>query len=103
MRQAADRAAHFKAILKFTLFSLFLDDPDETETNRSQPLVGLKLFPPPRADTRALHKPQSIASRSLCCNQKALVVQARPLTAAQFLSHCDHPWREVALIWHRVD
>jgi hypothetical protein len=40
---------------------LFLDDPDEIETNRSQSLIGLNLFPPSRADTRAPHKPRSIA------------------------------------------
>jgi hypothetical protein len=45
MRHAADRAADVKTILKFTLFSLFLDDPDEIETNRSQSLIGLNLSP----------------------------------------------------------
>jgi hypothetical protein len=30
-------------------FSLFLDDPDEIKTNRSQSLIGLNLLPPASA------------------------------------------------------
>jgi hypothetical protein len=45
IKHAADRAADLKTILKFTLFSLFLDGHDDLETNRNQSLIGLNLIP----------------------------------------------------------